>query len=472
MKYSEVLKKCHGRLRWCSQRHFQCQSRSNRFNGIFRIFGIIAVFFLGRRALCLDPALSVQISLREALVRIGEVSPLVRESNLLVKEADASIGVSQASRLPQISAQAFWSHGSPGVFAVTGVDANYGTFDRSGAGLGIDLKQDIYDFGKSGHEIAAEEARKVTQQTTLDTEKSRAQLELLHVYVRCAYLTSSLATAQKIEAMSKMVARETDRFVKSGQRSIIERYLLDSQTKVAETRVAETKVKLEVIEKRLTALLQLQPSSNQSKQSTPVCENLVTLFNDARTMSPSTSINSLLRVEEARLRQFDELQKSAHADLLPRFVLEAQGGYFNAEHLNPDGQNRQNFNYGIAVGITMPLYTGHRIESKIGEAQAQYEHQRAVVARTIEKIQQENFSYDEQIQSLDVRLVYLEKENELANKVFELAKNRYDNFQGTMIDVRDSLREQMRVLDDRDQALSQIAQLMVQRSLWNEAYSR
>jgi|GEM_PF-1885527 len=400
------------------------------------------------------------LTLQDALLRIGEVSPLIREANQRVKEADASIGVARSAVLPQISAQALWSSGNPGVFSVQGVDANFGTNERLGEGLGLDLKQDIYDFGRSTHEIAAEEARKTSEQSAIETEKARAQIELLHVYVKCAFLTSSVATSERIAALSRVVARETDRFVKSGQRSIIERYLVDSQTQEAETKVAETKAKLAVLEKRLTQLLQLP------RDSTANCGNLSTLFDEARRMKSSLVVNAFLRVENEKLKQFEEMQKFAHADFMPRLYLEAQGGYFRAERTN------QNWNYGVAVGVSLPLYTGDRIESKVGEAQAQYERQRAVVARTFEKIEQENFGYDEQIQSLDVRLTYLEKENELARKVFDLAKDRYTKLQGSMIDLRESIRELMRVLDERDQTISQLAQAMVQRSLWNEAYSR
>ena len=402
-----------------------------------------------------------QISLKDAMVRIGEISPLIRQANERVKEAEAGIAGAESAVLPQITAQALWSNGNPGVFSVSGVDANFSAGSRLGEGLGLDLKQNIYDFGRSRHQVASEEARKTTEQTAVETRKAEAQAELLHVYANCSYLTSSVLTSDRIVGLTKMVARETNRFVKSGQRSIIERYLVDSQTEEVETRLAETKAKLKVVKKRLAQLLQL-PATNE----TITCDSLDSLLVEAKQMKAVSSFNIFLEVENERLKQFEELQKFSRAEYLPKIFLEAQGGFFNADRAD------QNWNYGVGIGITVPLYSGHRIESSINLAQARFQFQKAVVARTTERVEQENFAYDEQIQSLEVRIAYLEKENLLAIKVFDLARNRYTKLQGSMIDLRDAIRELTRVLNEHDRAINQFAQALVQRSLWNEAFAR
>ncbi len=423
----------------------------------------VAIFCIDARP-APEPPSTKPISLQDALILMGEISPLMRQARERIKGADAGVRIAQSEYLPQISAQGLWSNGNAGVFSVAGVDANLGTASRIGEGLGLDLKQNVYDFGRAHHEIAAEEARRQTEQASLETQKSEAQRELLRVYVDCSYLTSTVSTSERIVELTKMVGRETDRFVKSGQRSIIERYLVDSQTEETETRVAETETKLVVVQRRLARLLQLPADNLQKNQFT--CRGLSELLVEAKAIKPASEFNAFLKVENERLKQFEERQKFARADYMPRIFLEAQGGFFRSENVD------QGWNYGVGLGITLPLYTGDRIESKVDEAQALYDYQRAVIARTTERVEQDNLGYDEQIESLHVRLAYLEKENQLALKVFGIARSRYTKFQGSMIDLRDSIRELSRVLDELDRTKAQLSQAIVERSLWNEAFVR
>ena len=401
---------------------------------------------------------SPKIGLMNALKRMSEISPLIREADERVKAAEAGIGIADSKILPQISLSAMWSHGEPGSFAVPGVDADISSTLREGVGAGVDLQQDIYDFGRHEHEAASEQHRKRVEETSIEGEKSKAQLELLHVYADCSYLTTSAATAARIVTLSKLVAKETDRFVRSGQRSIIERYTVDAQTEEATTRLAETEAKLQVVRLRLGQLLQLKFPAQS-----PVCGDLNELYEESKVFKPTEALNSFVQVENERLLQFAELKKFAHSSYMPKLFLEAQGGYFSDDKL------AQPWNYAVGVGITLPLYTGDRIESQVQEASAKYEAQRAVVARTEEKIEQENLGFDEEIQSLRVRLAYLDKENKLAMQVFDLAKKRYSNLQGTMIDLRDSIRELSRVLEQRDSALTRLSQALAERLLWNES---
>ena len=55
--------------------------------------------------------------------------------------------------------------------------------------------------------------------------------------------------------------------------------------------------------------------------------------------------------------------------------------------------------------------------------------------------------YDEQIKGLSVRLEYLRSESSLAKRAFDLARSRYKSAQGTMTDLRDSIRNLKRVTE-------------------------
>jgi len=139
------------------------------------------------------------------------------------------------------------------------------------------------------------------------------------------------------------------------------------------------------------------------------------------------------------------------------------GGYFDNEN------QKVKWNYGAGVGIRMPLFEGFRIDSSIKEQanlfnseQANYHNSELIVDRA-------NSKYDEQIVAITTRLKFLEREKTLAKKTYSLARHRYMNLQGTMVDLRESIRNMNRILQAVDEANRDLYLARGERALLNGA---
>jgi outer membrane protein TolC len=101
--------------------------------------------------------------------------------------------------------------------------------------------------------------------------------------------------------------------------------------------------------------------------------------------------------------------------------------------------------YSGGFGVTMPIFEGYRIQSQIHQAQALAAQRDQDLNAVRLQLDELNAHYDEIINASRVQLDYLQKELEVADRAFELAKKRYYDFQGTLVDVREAVRNLERI---------------------------
>jgi outer membrane protein TolC len=101
--------------------------------------------------------------------------------------------------------------------------------------------------------------------------------------------------------------------------------------------------------------------------------------------------------------------------------------------------------YSGGFGLELPLFEGGRIDAAMRQAQAlasARDSDRLAVQMDIDQI---NAHYEEIIRSSRVKLEYLQDESNAAGQAFRLAKERYFSFQGTLVDLREAIRNLSRV---------------------------
>jgi outer membrane protein TolC len=131
---------------------------------------------------------------------------------------------------------------------------------------------------------------------------------------------------------------------------------------------------------------------------------------------------------------------------MPELLALATGGYFQSDKLS------QKWNYSAGIGIRLPLFEGFKTQADIQRAAAELQAEQATLQAIDQSVNESNTRYDEQIHALKVRLDYLQRENKLAHEAYELAKSRYFGFQGSLVDLREALRNLERVLTDINKA--------------------
>jgi outer membrane protein TolC len=101
--------------------------------------------------------------------------------------------------------------------------------------------------------------------------------------------------------------------------------------------------------------------------------------------------------------------------------------------------------YSGGFGLQMPLFEGYRVDAAIHQARALASARDDDQLAVKMDLDQLNAHYDEIISASRVQLKYIQDELDVARKAFNLAKERYFSFQGTLVDVREALRNLARV---------------------------
>lgn len=379
------------------------------------------------------------VPLIEVLRRAEAYSPRLRGAKYQEEAATQNINVRRSRYMPDLSAAVVASTGMPGSFAMFDVDGDISSSQRVGLGGALVLKQDIWDFGRTSSAVEVAEGQRELQQKQFKVLKMEIDLDVLNTYLSCAFLRAQIDNARFSAAQAKLMASETDRFVRSGQRSIVERYLVDAEAKEAETRIAEYSERLNLTQERLALEL------GMPKQKRIVCTDLATAGMSLKELSRNET-NPIEDVQQARLQIAQSNLQEAKSESRPVLFGMAVAGYFDNTHLT------DKTNYAAGVGIKMPLFEGFRIQSEIELKQAEVKVEQAGLESSKLLISRVNSKYDEQLSAMKVRLEFLEREKILAKEVFALAKKRYLSLHGTMIDLRESIRNMNRILQSTDEA--------------------
>jgi outer membrane protein TolC len=274
---------------------------------------------------------------------------------------------------------------------------------RSGLGAGVVFTETLYDFGRTSNRVQSFEHQLESQKQ--DTEITRYQLnrEVIQAYFSCALDRSQKTIWTRLQNDADVVEREVDRFVKTGQRSVVDHYLAETQKQEARTAAADYETRETQAEKRLAVLMGVGVEGGELK-----CPELPTAENFGLLAPPP--VNPLISRAQADL-------KAAQSQL---------------------------------IGLSIPIFEGFRIEENVNRAAAQVSEKDFSLQASQQLLDNLNQQYDETILSTRTRLSYLGPELKLAEAAFDLAKKRYFSFQGDLLDVRAALANLTRVLLDEN----------------------
>ncbi|MGZ3805575.1 MAG: TolC family protein [Pseudobdellovibrionaceae bacterium] len=396
---------------------------------------LIALFFLcGGPFWCFanSPELN-ELGLLDVFSRASKISPSLRLDEDLQKAAKEEIRIKESRYYPHLNVAAVASTGNPGAFSLMDVDSDLSSTNRVGVGGALILKQIIWDFGRTSQAVRS--ARLEMELTKMQAALSKMNVyqDILNTYLECAFLKTQIENSQLVAQKVKILAEETDKFVRSGQRSIIERYLVDSEEKADETRVAEFSERLKATEQRLNLLL--------SRPQVEVhCHKLSEVEGDIAYMDSHSPASPLLEIQKLKIEAAESHVSEARSDQYPEIFGMATAGVFDNEHL----KNRTN--YAAGVGISLPLFSGFAIDSRIDKQVAVLNSERTSLEAFQQMVDKVNSRYDEKINSFVVRLQFLNEEKRHAKIFFDLAQKRYKSLKGTMVDLRDSIKNMNRII--------------------------
>lgn len=389
-------------------------------------------------------ARSEEYTLNEVLNLTRAHSPDVAVAKAQRDVASDQVGISKAQYLPKVNLEAIESSGFPGSSGRTGVGGIMGSPYRSGFGIGLTLEQTLWDFGRTQSAVAADEVRVEIASVGIDLSFFRNESAAIRAFYECSLFRSQADGWEYIRKESEIIANEVGRFVKTGQKSIVEKYLVDAQTEEALTNESSYNERY-MVSRKLIALMTGQEVNKMCPLLTLRETKEIVLNLEAHTK------NSMVRFAEEEVILAKLGVDRAKSQYLPRLVGTGSFGELEKTRLVA------NKDYAISVGLVFPLFDGFKTHYEVLSAKAAQVEKERAVDLSKENYQKLILRLDDSINASKIRYLHLQKELELAEKGFKIAKQRYFSFKGSLIDIREALRNVARTRTQLNEAASEYA---------------
>jgi len=395
--------------------------------------------------LILAPVASAQeTSFVNFLQTAWELSPTVRGEVLQNDASNEFISSARGKYLPHVSLDAIDTTGFPASNAELGVGGLMGSPFRSGLAGGIVVNQTVYDFGRIQSFLERAKAEKSLNLARLAEDKFRFLSTAGRLYLTCARVRSLQQHDTELMSWAKINLKETARFTKTGQRSIVDNSLV-------QTEVNSLNLELEQLHKFEDSL------NGQMKMygSKGGCQSLSGAWKIQVPEALQVEEPSLL-LAKAQIELSQSSYEEAKASQLPKLnVMASSGGMDDARLVDQQ-------NYSAGIGLVFPIWNGGEDarRERAYKSQTEYQGENLKAAQleyaTRLKNLQDELSRDQEA------LTVIEKNLEQVEKTIKLASKRYRTLEGTLIDVREAFKQLRDLGLERIQVMSALADTSLQ----------
>lgn len=394
-----------------------------------------------------------EMSLAEVLAQAEQNSPKLKAARLQEKAAREGVGAAKAAYSPTIAAEGLDSWGFPGSSGALGVGGLMGSSYRSGAAAGFLATDTLFDFGRTYFNVKTARQLEELQRERGAVDKYAVDLDVLRTFYACSRFRSEHEIWNGLHGEIQLVAKEVVRYVDTGQRSIVDKYLAQAQ-------VEEARTNRNYFESRMNstvARLGLLTGSVEKDLTCPALPNL----SESVPLYPTGAVNPYIEQSQTEVELAKSRLSGQKADYLPKVVGVASVG--TMEHV----RLVNSADYSGGLGIVLPLFDGLGIQHRVGEARAALDAQRQELGAVRLQMDEINARYDEIIDASRARIEHLQREQKLAEEGFSVAKNRYFKFQGTLVDLRDAVRNLGRIETDMRDTQANLLEAAGSKALLN-----
>jgi len=365
------------------------------------------------------------ISLEEALNLAEQNSYAIAVSQYQALAEKKGILIARAGYFPVVNFEMIDSWGFSGSSGWIGVEGLMGSPYRKELSGGLVARQVIYDFGRTEYDI--KKSRYQTELAKQNTKVTAYDVKLLALVTYYDY-TQYQELENIWHELSKeadIITKEVKKFVNTGQRSIVDKYLSEIQLEEAKKSAAFFAEKAKGAKRELSIIIGLN-------ENTFHCNHLVEKTNLQKTYDLTSS--PFLAKARADLKIAEATLAREKADIMPKIISVASIGAMEKTHI----VDKKGYAFGI--GFIMPLYD-LRVVGGIKKAREVLSAKSEEVAAQVQYLEEMNAKYDTIINSSLVKLEHLNRELALAKEGFKIAKHRYFALEGPIIDVREAFKD-------------------------------
>lgn len=388
-----------------------------------------------------------ETKLSDYLTRAWGQSPVLTGDASKLNESEEFVSSARGKYFPHVSLAGIDTTGFPASTGMLGVGGLMGSPFRSGMAGGVIVQQTVYDFGRISSALESAKAGKSYNEAKLAEEKLRYLTSLGELYLGCARARSLLDKTERMMGWANLILKETLRFTKTGQRSIIDNALVKS--------------------KMNDLVLQQKEYRKVEASYTEQMKHFAHIDRcDRLSQTLSTSMPGELMVEEptillakAQVEVSEAGRKGAEADQLPTLDVMGSAGYMNEARLV------EKKDYSAGVGLIVPIWNGGEDLHRARAYKAQSEYQRDILKNTEIEFRAKLQKLLDQRKIAQETLVDLETNLDQVRDTMKIASKRYQRLEGPLIDVRDAYSELLQMEIQRVNLLYSLASTSFQLNL-------
>jgi len=373
------------------------------------------------------------LSLEKYIITVMQTHPAIKEAEEALNAADKRIRLAQAAYFPNFDATASYSYIGPVSTLDIPVIGSIQLYPENNYSASINLKQSIYDFGRTSKDVQFQRENKNLVSVSLDEIRQKLSLAAIGNYYSLVYLQ---------EAM--LIKNEQLNTLKEHLEFINKKKETGSSTKYE---ILSTEVKISYVQSQLTDIesaINIQHSVMNSLLGMPENTALLVMRDinfQALAMDPDSMVSRALsqrneiraaseKISLAKLRY--QIEKTKY---YPFINLYASGGGKNG--YIPD-LNKLTFNYIAGIGLNIPIFDGTKTQYNVALAksailtnQLDMELQRRTITSDVIENKNNLIASNKKISLYEMQL-------KQAEQAFALARINYASGAITNLDLLDA----------------------------------
>ncbi|PWU12699.1 MAG: hypothetical protein C5B49_15925 [Bdellovibrio sp.] len=371
-------------------------------------------------------------------------------------EHAAEMGVDRARTgyWPTLEAQAIATNGFPGSSGLLGIGGLMGSSYRSGPAYGLVATETIYNFGRTANEVRLADDNLQNSHIQSEIEKDKVIAQSLLSYLRCSFLRSQQQNWSTIRDMTAIIRKEVDRFISTGQRSIVDSFLVRAQ-------FDESIRNLEKYERQERVVKSALATMTGMSEAEILCPELNQFELQVEPRTPSEEHPEIRRAQMDLKIAHDQVELT-RSNYWPKISAVASVGQMEKAWVVPVED------YAVGIGLTWPLFDAGKTNAEFNTAKAVELQKGHELAEARDQIKLINNKYDEAIEGLAAELDHLKKDAVIAKTAYDQARSRYFSLKGNLSDLREAVRNLAKIQEDRINSQVQFDQAVGLKKILNQ----
>lgn len=401
------------------------------------ILGLVILSFTALSAQVAQTALSPSgqdsLSLRQIIVEVTHNHPAVKAAEEALRKADARIGFARSGYLPDIDASANYSNVGPVPVLTFEPFGTFKLFPNNNYSAMVNVRETIYDFGKTAKNIEIENQNKLLDVQSIDQIKQKmAQVAIANFYT-LFYLQEAIK-------------------IKKDQLKVLNEHLLFVQKKketgsATEYEILVTQVKSSVVESQLMdieAAMTIQQSALNSLLGQPVgaplsvkgeLETSLAEFRDDTVFAAALNQRNEMIMGRKKEDLASLHYQSIKAQNKPVISLLITGGMKNG--YMPD-INKIMPNYAAGAGIRVPIFDASRTKYSLLQAESTIRSAKLDLEQTSRTVTSEIVENETNLKTAFRKIQLFEMQLGQAKKAYSLAEINFQAGAITNLDLLDA----------------------------------